>query len=144
MSASIENTVASLFHALEVREIARHAGGVGTVGRVVTRPGIVTAIAGRCEITLDQRHLDGTTLAAMLAEARSASEEIAAEERVAVEWERIWRIDPVHFHPGMIDTPMTRVHGGDLAMEYGASKIPLRRVGHLNAVVARALLKFYP
>ena len=33
-------------------------------------------------------------------------------------------------HPGMIDTPMTRVHGGDLAMEYGASKIPLRRVGH--------------
>ena len=32
-------------------------------------------------------------------------------------------------HPGMIDTPMTRVHGGDLAMEYGATKIPLRRVG---------------
>jgi 3alpha(or 20beta)-hydroxysteroid dehydrogenase len=33
-------------------------------------------------------------------------------------------------HPGMIDTPMTRVHGGDLAMEYGATKIPLRRVGY--------------
>jgi 3alpha(or 20beta)-hydroxysteroid dehydrogenase len=33
-------------------------------------------------------------------------------------------------HPGMIDTPMTRMHGGDAAMEYGASKIPLRRVGH--------------
>jgi 3alpha(or 20beta)-hydroxysteroid dehydrogenase len=33
-------------------------------------------------------------------------------------------------HPGMIDTPMTRVHGGDVAMEYGASKIPLRRVGY--------------
>lgn len=33
-------------------------------------------------------------------------------------------------HPGMIDTPMTRVHGGDAAMEYGAAKIPLRRVGH--------------
>ncbi len=33
-------------------------------------------------------------------------------------------------HPGMIDTPMTRVHGGDLAMEYGATKIPMRRVGH--------------
>lgn len=32
-------------------------------------------------------------------------------------------------HPGMIDTPMTRVHGGDAAMEYGASKVPLRRVG---------------
>lgn len=32
-------------------------------------------------------------------------------------------------HPGMIDTPMTRVHGGDAAMEYGASKVALRRVG---------------
>ena len=29
----------------------------------------------------------------------------------------------------MIDTPMTRVHGGDAAMEFGASKVPLRRVG---------------
>lgn len=33
-------------------------------------------------------------------------------------------------HPGMIDTPMTRVHGGDAAMEYGASKVPLGRVGY--------------
>ena len=33
-------------------------------------------------------------------------------------------------HPGMIDTPMPRVHGGAAAMEYGAAKIPLRRVGH--------------
>ena len=33
-------------------------------------------------------------------------------------------------HPGMIDTPMTRVHGGDVAMEFGASKVPMRRVGH--------------
>ena len=37
-------------------------------------------------------------------------------------------------HPGMIDTPMTRVHGGDAAMEYGASKVPLRRVGHPDDV----------
>jgi 3alpha(or 20beta)-hydroxysteroid dehydrogenase len=33
-------------------------------------------------------------------------------------------------HPGMIDTGMTRVHGGDAAMEYGASKVPMKRVGH--------------
>ena len=30
----------------------------------------------------------------------------------------------------MIDTPMTREHGGDAAMEFGASKVPMRRVGH--------------
>ncbi len=32
-------------------------------------------------------------------------------------------------HPGMIDTPMTRIHGGDAAMEYGATKVALKRVG---------------
>ncbi len=32
-------------------------------------------------------------------------------------------------HPGMIDTPMTRPYGGDAAMEFGASRVPLRRVG---------------
>ena len=37
-------------------------------------------------------------------------------------------------HPGMIDTPMTRPHGGDAAMEYGASKVPLRRVGYPDDV----------
>jgi 3alpha(or 20beta)-hydroxysteroid dehydrogenase len=32
-------------------------------------------------------------------------------------------------HPGMINTPMTQVHGGDAAMEYGATRVPLERVG---------------
>jgi 3alpha(or 20beta)-hydroxysteroid dehydrogenase len=33
-------------------------------------------------------------------------------------------------HPGMIDTGMTRIHGGDAAMEFGAGKVALKRVGH--------------
>lgn len=32
-------------------------------------------------------------------------------------------------HPGMIDTGMTREHGGDLAMKWGATRVPLERVG---------------
>lgn len=40
-------------------------------------------------------------------------------------------------HPGMIDTPMTRVHGGDAAMEFGAGKVALKRVG-LPADIAPA------
>ncbi len=32
-------------------------------------------------------------------------------------------------HPGMIDTPMTQVHGGDAAMQWGATRVPLERVG---------------
>jgi 3alpha(or 20beta)-hydroxysteroid dehydrogenase len=33
-------------------------------------------------------------------------------------------------HPGMIDTGMTRAHGDDSIMEFGASKVALRRVGY--------------
>src|SRR5439155_14101558 len=103
MDARRDAFAAAARFALESREIAKRAGGVATVGRVVTRPGIVTAIPGQCEITLDQRHLEGRVLAAMLAEASSAGEDVAADENVAVEWERIWRIDPVHFDAELID-----------------------------------------
>jgi 3alpha(or 20beta)-hydroxysteroid dehydrogenase len=32
-------------------------------------------------------------------------------------------------HPGMIDTGMTRGYAGDAGMEWGASRVPLKRVG---------------
>ena len=88
--------------ALAVREHAREAGGVATVGRVEVRPGIPTAIAGACDVTLDQRHLDHNALASMLARARAASEAIAADEDVEVAWRQVWRIDPVPFDPDLI------------------------------------------
>jgi N-carbamoyl-L-amino-acid hydrolase len=89
--------------ALEVREIARREGGVGTVGRVVTRPGIVTAIAGECEITLDQRALDAGSLARMLQQAVEASRRVSDEEGVSVEWERVWRIEPLPFDTELVE-----------------------------------------
>jgi len=88
--------------ALAVREPAAALGGVATVGRMTARPGIYTAVAGDCEVALDQRHLDPGALAAMLAEARSASHAIAAEERVEVAWERTWAIEPVPFDPDLV------------------------------------------
>jgi hydantoinase/carbamoylase family amidase len=88
---------------LEIREIAKRHGGVCTVGSCVTKPGIVTAVVGECTITLDQRHMEAEELAAMLREARAASERFAAEEQCEVAWERIWRIDPIPFHPELID-----------------------------------------
>ncbi len=88
---------------LAVRDIAVQRGGVATVGSVKTRPGIVTAVAGEAEMTLDLRHLDATALAAMYADARAAGRSIAAEEKITVEWKRIWSIQPFPFHPDLID-----------------------------------------
>jgi N-carbamoyl-L-amino-acid hydrolase len=88
---------------LAVREIAVKHGGVGTVGKVVTRPGIVTAVAGQAEMTIDLRHLDARELAAMYREARQASEQIATEEKIEVAWQPTWAIPPVPFHPKLIN-----------------------------------------
>jgi hydantoinase/carbamoylase family amidase len=89
--------------ALEIREIAKRNGGVCTVGSVVTKPGIVTAVVGQCDITLDQRHLNAEALAKMLQEAKEASERFAAEENVTLEWNRIWQIHPILFNQDLID-----------------------------------------
>ena len=88
---------------LAVREIAVKYGGVCTVGSVVTKPGIVTAVVGEAEMTLDQRHLDTASLAAMYADAQAASRQIAIEENIEVVWRKIWQIQPFPFDPHLID-----------------------------------------
>ena len=94
--------------ALAFREIARHhttpnSRVVCTVGTVKVEPGIVTAVPGVCEISLDQRALDAPVLAAMLAEARTASERAARDNNVSVEWHHVWRIEPRPFDPRLIE-----------------------------------------
>ena len=90
--------------ALEIRDIARRAGGgaVCTSGNVVCRPGIVTSVVETAEQLLDQRDLDAGRLATMLAEAKGASERFAGEERIDVEWDRIWSIEPILFDETLI------------------------------------------
>ena len=90
--------------ALEIRPIARkHPDAVATMGSVKTFPGIVTAVVGRCETTLDMRDLDADVLASMLAEAQDASQRFAAEEGCTVEWAKIWSIEPIPFDPQLIE-----------------------------------------
>ena len=94
--------------ALECREIARRhsrpgAGVVCTVGVVKAEPGIVTAVPGVCEISLDQRALDPAVLERMLAEARDISERAARENNGSVEWRNLWRIEPRPFDPRLIE-----------------------------------------
>jgi N-carbamoyl-L-amino-acid hydrolase len=90
--------------ALEIRSFARaHADAVCTMGSLKTYPGIVTAVVGRCEATLDQRDLDAAVLAGMYRAAREASERFAQEEKCTVEWSRIWNIEPIAFHPALVE-----------------------------------------
>jgi hydantoinase/carbamoylase family amidase len=89
---------------LEIREIARRVGdgAVCTMGGVVTRPGIVTSVVETAECLLDQRQLDATKLAEMLSNAEAASRRFAQEERIEVEWEWLWNIEPILFDEELI------------------------------------------
>ena len=91
--------------ALELRHIAAQVGdgAVCTSGGVVCRPGIVTSVVETAEQLLDQRHLDAAKLAALLDAAKEASDRFAAEENIEVAWERIWSIEPILFHPELVD-----------------------------------------
>jgi len=91
--------------ALAIREIARETGdgAVCTSGGVVCRPGIVTSVVETAEQLLDQRHLDATKLAAMLARAQELSRQFAEEEKIEVAWEKIWAIEPILFDETLID-----------------------------------------
>lgn len=104
MNARRDALAAAAKLALEIRTIAkRHEDAVCTMGSVKTFPGIVTAIVGRCEVTLDQRDLDANVLARMYREAQEASQRFAAEENCSVNWSRLWSIEPVPFHAHLLD-----------------------------------------
>ncbi len=75
---------------------------VCTVGVVEVEPCIVTAVPGVCTITLDQRALHADRLAKMNQEAREASERFAKENKVTVEWSKLWTIPPRPFDPDLI------------------------------------------
>ncbi len=120
--------------ALEIRPIAvKYPDSVATMGSVKTFPGIVTAVVGRCEATLDMRDLDAGVLAEMLREAWAASERFAIEEGCTVEWAKIWSIEPIPFHPRLMafcDEAIRELTGTTAALPSG----PL----HDAAEVARA------
>ena len=104
MNARRDALAAAAKLALEIRNIAdRHPDSVCTVGSVKTFPGIVTAVVGRCEATLDQRDLNAVILAEMYQDAQQASRKFAAEEHCTVDWSRLWNIEPIPFDAHLVD-----------------------------------------
>jgi len=95
--------IAAARSAIEFRDDAARRDDVrATTGFVNVSPAIVTAFNGWCEMSLDQRALDAGVLAEMLEMAKEASERVAGEENVSVEWERLWEIEPIPFDEGLI------------------------------------------
>ena len=129
--------------ALAFRDIANKyttatARVVCTVGTVKVEPGIVTAVPGACEISLDQRALDADVLAKMLADARAASWTIAAKNNVSVEWKRIWKIEPRPFDRNLIalcDQAVREVTGDAPHLPSGPLHDAAEMVPHMPVVM---------
>jgi len=128
--------------ALEIYSIAgKHKDAVCTIGSVKTFPGIVTAVVGRCEATLDQRDLNAEALAQMYREAKEASEDFAEQHGCSVEWSRIWNIEPVPFHPQLrqfCDEAIFEIAGNGIKLPSG----PLHDAAEVSRVGIPTVMMF--
>jgi N-carbamoyl-L-amino-acid hydrolase len=126
--------------ALAIREVGlRHEGGVCTIGGATSEPGVVTAVPGRTEMLLDQRHLDPDTLAAMLAEAREACEQAASDHDCEVELQHLWSIEPIPFDERLIGFARQAVQdagGMDTAIPSG----PLHDAAEMARLIPTVML----
>ena len=74
---------------LRATEAAVELGGLATIGSIRAYPGTPTAVAGRCELTVDLRHPDLAGLQEL-------------ERRVIGDSEPLWSIDPIAFEAALV------------------------------------------
>ena len=132
--------IAAARSAIAFRDDAARRDDVrGTTGFVNVSPGIVTAFNGWAELSLDQRALDADVLADMLKTAREASEGIAEEEGVSVEWEKLWEIEPIPFDEeliGFAEEAITEVAGRSHRLPSG----PLHDAAEMARIMPTVML----
>ncbi|MGZ4298688.1 MAG: hydantoinase/carbamoylase family amidase [Solirubrobacteraceae bacterium] len=116
MAMRQDSLAAAARSALVIRESAMMHGGVATVGRMDAVPGVITAVAGRTEMQLDQRHLDARALAAMLEDAIGTCRAAADEFGCTMEVRKVFSATPTVFHPALVEiahAEVTDAGGGD-------------------------------
>ena len=126
--------------ALEIRESAIAHGGVATVGRMDSTPGVITAVAGRTEMQLDQRHLDANELAAMLGDALAICQAAADAFGCTVRERNVLSVAPTPFHPRLIEIARAAVRdagGGDGAPIPSG---PLHDASEVGRIVPTAMI----
>jgi N-carbamoyl-L-amino-acid hydrolase len=116
MAMRQDSLAAAARSALAIRESAMTHGGVGTVGRMDAVPGVITAVAGRTEMQLDQRHLDADALAAMLDDAKAICQSAADEFGCTMGIRKVFGATPTVFHPALVEIARAAIEeagGGD-------------------------------
>jgi len=109
--------------ALELAEIGTRHNGVTTVGSVSAWPGVVTAVPGTTTCTMDMRHIDADSLAAMFGEMKAAATAAAEAEGCTVDLEHIFRIPPMIFDATLVDSvrrAVKSVEGHEFELPSGA------------------------
>jgi hydantoinase/carbamoylase family amidase len=125
---------------LAIRESAIAHGGVGTVGRMNSTPGVITAVAGRTEMQLDQRHLDPVALAAMLSEALDACRSAAEEFRCVTEVHHVFSAAPTPFHPALVEMVRASVEEAGGGAGEPIPSGPLHDATEIGRVVPTAMI----
>jgi hydantoinase/carbamoylase family amidase len=125
--------------ALRVEEIAREAGGVGTVGILELEPGTPTVVPGTAQMVVDLRHPEGEPLQGMLAATREALASCAEQRGCRLGEEPVWRIEPISFDPVLVSLAREaceQVTGSGFEMPSGA----LHDAAEIAARVPAAML----
>jgi N-carbamoyl-L-amino-acid hydrolase len=93
------------------QEIAMRHGGLSSVGLCRPVPGKMTILAHECEVVVEQNHIDAAPQKAIVGESLALARSIAAEQRLTVDIENMWEIDPIHFDPALIELAAESVAG---------------------------------
>ena len=125
---------------LAIRESAIAHNGVATVGRMHSTPGVITAVAGRTEMQLDQRHLDPGELAAMLAEALEACRSGAEEFNCTVEVRNVFSVPPTPFDPALVEMARVSVEQAGGGAHEPIPSGPLHDATEIGRVVPTAMI----
>jgi N-carbamoyl-L-amino-acid hydrolase len=101
---------------------------------------VITAVAGRTEMQLDQRHLDPNELAAMFAEAQEACRNAADEFNCTFEVRYVFSATPTPFHPTLVELAGSSVEqaGGDARGPIPSG--PLHDATEIGRVVPTAMI----
>ena len=96
-------TVAAARMAVAIRDLGLAHDAFTTVGVWRVHPSVPTAVNGRTEFSVDMRHLSRDVLDSLVTGLEQLVATIADEERVGSEIDVLWSIDPITFHPDLVD-----------------------------------------